>query len=165
MGRLGYFRRSKDRSVEFVPFSHANHCDQFYGLTDLNIKSLDALEREVSLADMESSAAAVPKQRNLFVRKAAQIAASVAVLIGLGIMLTTPVIVDRSQQASLAPKVTAPQPQQVEVTVQQDVVPEKIEKVSAPKSRIASVGNEAGHYYMVIATLRNQHELNAFKKK
>ena len=134
----------------------------------MNIKALDTLEREAALADMESPAAAVPKQRNLFVRKAAQIAASVAVLIGLSIMLTTPVIVDRSQQASLAPKVTAPQPQQVEMTVKQDVVPEEIEQVSTPstpKSRIARVGNETGHYYMVIATLRNQHELNAFKKK
>ena len=165
MGQLGYFRRSKDRSVEFVPISHAKHCDQFYGLTDLNIKALDTLEREAALADMESPATAVPKQRNMFVRKAAQIAASVAVLIGLGIMLTTPVIVDRSQQASLAPKVTAPQPQQVEVTVKQDVVPEEIEQVNTPKSRIARVGNETGHYYMVIATLRNQHELNAVKKK
>ena len=27
------------------------------------------------------------------------------------------------------------------------------------------MGNDKGHYYMVIATLRNNHELDAFKNK
>ena len=45
-----------------------------------------------------------------------------------------------------------------------EVVEEEVKQVE-PKSAIARVGNEAGHYYMVIATVRNQYELNAFKKK
>ena len=170
MGRLGYFCRNKDRSVEFVPLGNATRCDQFYGLADVNIKTVELLERETAIVDIQPTPAFVPKQRGLFVKKAVRFAASVAVLVGLGIMLSTPIIVDRSQHASFAPEVTAPKTQQVEVTVNQSETVENVEPVEEvkqveTKSRIASVGNEQGHYYMVIATLRNQHELNAFKKK
>ena len=161
MGRLGYFRRVKGRYIEFVPFMRANGCDQYYGLGDLSIKKVAALEQE-------PQAAIVPQGRNLFVHKAARVAASVAVLIGLGIMLTTPITIDRGNQqlASMAPTVTAPQPQQLSVTVEQEAPAPTVIPVEQPQQpTIASVGNESGHYYMVIATVRSQHELEKFKKK
>lgn len=164
MGRLGIFRRNDGRYIEFLPFSHDNANDLYYGLTNLSIRPVELLEREL---DAETAPAAiVPKGRNLFSRKASQIAASVAVLIGLGIMLSTPIIVDRNHDtASMAPEVTAPQPQQLgATTVQQGVTQQGFEMVNASPS-IASVGNDAGKYYMVIATLRNQQELDAFKNK
>lgn len=164
MGRLGYFRRNEGRFIEFVPFYHANGTDQFYGLDDMEIKDVATLERDAALAD-ETATEIVPKDRNLFIRKASRIAASVVVLIGLGVVLSTPMIVDRSHHdmASMAPTVSAPQTQQIDVTVEQDVSAQGITQV-ATQPRIASVGNEEGHYYMVIATLRNQQELEAFKK-
>lgn len=164
MGRLGYFRRNEGRFIEFVPFYHANGSDQFYGLGDLEIKDVATLERDATAAEEESVAAIVPKERNLFSRKAIRTAASVAVLLGLGVLLSTPIIVDREQQsmASMAPVLTAPQPQQLGVTVEQGVSSQGITTVAANPT-IASVGNESGHYYMVIATLRDQHELDAFK--
>lgn len=164
MGRLGYFRRNEGRFIEFVPFYHANGSDQFYGLGDLEIKDVATLERDATAAEDESVAAIVPKERNLFSRKAIRTAASVAVLLGLGVLLSTPIIVDREQQsmASMAPALTAPQPQQLGVTVEQGVSSQGITTVTANPT-IASVGNELGHYYMVIATLRDQHELDAFK--
>ena len=64
----------------------------------------------------------------------------------------------------MAPEVTAPQAQQLGVTVQQGVTPQAIEVVESNPT-IAAVGNTTGKYYMVIATLRNQHELDAFKNK
>jgi hypothetical protein len=164
MGRLGYFRRNEGRFIEFVPFYHANGSDQFYGLGDLEIKDVATLERDATADEEESVAAIVPKERNLFSRKAIRTAASVAVLLGLGVLLSTPIIVDREQQsmASMAPALTAPQPQQLGVTVEQGVSSQGITTVTANPT-IASVGNESGHYYMVIATLRDQHELDAFK--
>ena len=164
MGRLGYFRRNEGRFIEFVPFYHANGSDQFYGLGDLEIKDVATLERDAMAAEEEPVAAIVPKERNLFSRKAIRTAASVAVLLGLGVLLSTPIIVDREQQsmASMAPALTAPQPQQLGVTVEQGVSSQGITTVTANPT-IASVGNESGHYYMVIATLRDQHELDAFK--
>ena len=163
MGRLGYFRRNEGRFIEFVPFYHSDGTDQFFGLNDMEIKDVATLEQDVALAD-ETAAAIVPKERNLFIRKASRIAASVAVLIGLGVVLTTPMIVNRDHQnlASMAPAVSAPKAQQLNVTVEQGVSSQGISTV-ATQPRIASVGNESGRYYMVIATLRNQQELDAFK--
>lgn len=163
MGRLGYFRGNEGQQhMEFVPFGSENTSDKFYGLADVDVKTVEVLEQELA-----APAAIVPGRRNLFSRKSAQIAASVAVLIGLGIVLSTPVIVDRDHHAmaSMAPTVTAPQTQQLGgVTVQQGVVPQAFEMVQHYPG-IASVGNDAGKYYMVIATLRNQQELDAFKNK
>lgn len=165
MGRLGYFRRNQGRYIEFVPFCNTNPCDQYFGLDNLPIKTVAALELERAEREADEQRAIVPKGRNLFSRKAAQIAASIAVLIGLGIVLSTPIIVDRSHQdmAAIAPTVTAPQAQQLGgVTVQQGVQPQAVTPVEAYPG-IAAVGSAAGKYYMVVATLRNQQELNAFK--
>ena len=166
MGRLGYFRRNEGRYIEFVPFYHANASDLYCGLADLNIKTVTMLEREAEQqAADEAPAAIVPVQRNLFSRKSVQIAASVAALIGLGVLLSTPIIVDRNHDmAAIAPEISAPQSQQLGVTVQQGVVNKGFEMVEANPS-IAAVGNTAGKYYMVIATLRDQQELDAFKGK
>ena len=162
MGRLGYFRRNDGRFIEFVPFYHANGSDQFYGLGDLDIKDVAALERDAAV--VEETAAIVPRERNLFTRRAVRTAASVAVLLGLGVILSTPMIVDREQQsmASMAPAITAPQTQQLDFTVEEGVSSQGITTVTANPT-IATVGNESGHYYMVIATLRDQKELDAFK--
>lgn len=168
MGRLGYFRRVQGRYTEFVPFFRANACDLYFGLGDLPIKTVADLEKEQSAQQEEPRAAIVPTGRNLFVRKATRIAASVAVLIGLGVMLSTPITVDRSNQqlASMAPTVTAPKAQPLEMPVEQGESVQAVTTVSqSQQPTIASVGNESGHYYMVIATVRTQHELEAFKKK
>ncbi len=163
MGRLGYFRRNEGRFIEFVPFYRGNGSDQFYGLDDMAIKDVATLERDAAMAE-EMPAAIVPQERNLFVRKAVRAAASVAVLIGLGVILSTPIIVNRNHQdmASMTPTITAPHAQQLGVTVEPGVTTGEITPVAAQPT-IASVGNESGHYYMVIATLRNQQELEAFK--
>jgi len=159
MGRIGYMQLTTSGAAQFVPFFRLNASDQFYGLADLDIQTVAALEQELTTSltdsDNDERPTLIPKHRNPFTRKAAQIAASVAVLLGLGVLLTTPVIVNRNQQlATVVPAVTAPQPQQLQpaVTVQDNATP-----------TLASVGNTSGRYYMVIASLRNQHELQAFK--
>ena len=164
MGRLGYFKACGDTRMEFVPFQNEYACDGFYGLSDMELKTVSVLEQE--LADQEAArTAVVPDKPNLFGRKAAQIAASVAVLIGLGVLLSTPIIVDRNHgMAGMAPEVTAPQSQQLGVSVQQGVVAQPVEVVDNHPG-IAAVGNTSGKYYMVIATLRNQQELDSFKAK
>lgn len=164
MGRLGYYRRNDDRFIEFVPFTHVQPSDQFYGLADLEVSTVTALEQERAVAE-ESTPATVPaSEGNLFTRRVGRIAASIAVLIGLGVLLSTPVMVNRgnNDMAGMVPSVSAPQPQQLAPTVQDGVVAQGITPVEAYQG-VASVGNTAGKYYMVIATLRNQHELESFK--
>jgi len=164
MGRLGYFKSNDSGHIEFVPFLNDYACDGFYGLSDMEIKTVDVLEQE--LIEQENAPAAVaPPKSNLFTRKAAKIAASAAVLIGLGVLLSTPIIVERNHSmASMTPGVTAPQSQQLGVTVQEGVVAQPIEVVES-YSGITATGNSSGKYYMIIATLRNQQELDSFKAK
>ena len=158
MGSVGYFRRVDGRYNEFVSFPHVQVRDRYFGLADLDIKPVSVLEQEA-----EAPAAVEPARRNLFVRKAVRVAASVAVLLRLGILLSTPIIVDRSHDtASMAPTVTAPQSQQLAPTVEQGVVNMGITRVEAYPG-LARVGNTTGKYRMVVATLRNQQELDAFK--
>ncbi len=164
MGRLGYFKSNDSGHIEFVPFINDEACDSFYGLSDMEIKTVEALEQE--LVEQENAhTAIIAEKSNLFTRKAAKIAASVAVLIGLGVMLSTPIIVDRNHgMASMTPEVTVPQSQKLDVTVQQGSVAQSIEMVENYPG-ISATGNSAGKYYMVIATLRDQQELDAFKAK
>lgn len=161
LGRIGFFRNCEGRKIEFVPNVNANSVDNFYGLDDLKILTVEAMGREP-----KADGSVAPNGRNLFIRKATRIAASIVVLLGLGVMLTTPIIVDREHQsmAGLAPTVTAPQSQQLGVTVQDGVVAQDMAPVAAYPG-ISAVGNTSGKYYMVIATLRNQQELDAFKNK
>lgn len=165
MGHLGYFRRNDGRYIEFVPFRHANNCDGYFGLADVDIKSVAALERAMTDNDVADGSPVIGTDHNPFLR-AVRIAASVAVLVGLGVVLTTPIVAHRDSQemASMAPKVTAPQAQTLDVTVQEGVVPQAIEPVAAPAG-FGGVGSTDGKFYMVISTLRNQHELDAFKNK
>ena len=165
MGRLGYFRRNDGRFIEFVPSSHASDSDGYYGLKDVSIKPVAALERAMSGSDAMGDKSHV-EGRHLFARRAVRTAASVAVLIGLGIMLTTPIVAHRDgqQMAGMTPTVTAPQSQQLGVTVQEGRVAQPIEAVSVA-SPFEGVGSVDGKYYMVISTLRDQQELEAFKAK
>ena len=162
MGMLGRFVPGQEGHIEFEPDERGYALDAYYGLGDVKIKTVAALERELSGAD----GAAVVGRREQFVRKATRIAASIVVLLGMGVLLSTPIIVDREHHsmASLSPTVTAPQAQQLGVTVQDGVVAQGVARVGAYQG-IASTGNASGKYYMVIATLRNQQELDAFKHK
>lgn len=164
MGRLGYFRCNQGQHIEFVPFSHLQANDQFFGLSDLEIATVSALEEQRAADEAAAVPAIVPKERNLFTRKVGRIAASVVVLIGLGVLLSTPVIVDRERpdMASIAPSVTAPHAQPLAPTVQDGAVSQTFTRVDEYQT-IAETGNTVGKYYMVIATLRNQRELDAFK--
>ncbi|MBR5725613.1 MAG: hypothetical protein IKX56_02650 [Muribaculaceae bacterium] len=168
MGRLGFFRRNDGHYIEFVPFYRDNNIDGYFGLADVDIKSVAALERALAQRDVDGAhrSSVANGGRNLFTRRAMRIAASVVVLIGLGITLTTPIIADRhgQERASMAPTVTSPQIQRLNVTVQEGATAQAIEPVIAA-SPFASVGTTSGKYYMVISTLRNQQELDAFKAK
>ena len=64
----------------------------------------------------------------------------------------------------MTPKVTAPQAQRLDMTVQEGASAQAIEPV-VPASPFADVGSTEGKFYMVISTLRNQQELDAFKAK
>ena len=166
MGRLGYFVRREGRYNEFVPFVNDNAGNHYYGLADVEVRTVTALERALRDESDTDASEAKHVERGLFARRATRIAASIAVLLGLGVLLSTPIIVDREHLdlASMTPKITAPQVQTLGVTVEQGVSTSAIQMVD-PYPSIAAMASNVGKYYMVIATLRDQQELDAFKKQ
>lgn len=105
IGRLGTLRRNDDGTVSFEPFTGTSIAPAYMGLPELTIS-------KIGLGTSESTSETAPKKvyylpisRNIF-----KLAASVAALIGLGIMLTTPVVEHNVNYASIGSPVTAQAP-------------------------------------------------------
>lgn len=91
-GHLGYFKLGAQNLLEFVPMSHdGNSSDEFFGLADLPISSLAATD---------SSQATLIEPVTISWRERMKVAASIAAIVGVGLLLSTPVIIDRSTQTA-----------------------------------------------------------------
>lgn len=100
IGKVGVFRKSENGTVVFEPFSPKL---EYAGLPMLNIEAR-RVEEEV---EHKSDVVYIPVSRNFF-----KLAASIILLIGLGLTLSTPLIVDETQAnyASMStPKVIVPE--------------------------------------------------------
>ena len=99
VGKVGVFSKSENDTVVFDPFvSNLGYA----GLPMLNIEA-----RRVEEFEEKSDVVYIPVSRNFF-----KLAASIILLIGLGLTLSTPLIVDEAQvnYASIStPKVVAPE--------------------------------------------------------
>lgn len=180
MGRLGYFHSADGRHIEFTPFHHEQSNDAYFGLRSVHFRTL---ADEAARAEAAAAAAAA-FERNagkhpLWNRRVAQIAASIAVLLCLTILLTTPIIVNRNQQdyASLnLPSITKPQQQLIqkgsEVRGQgadalSDVTPDgsrsetlNLDGSQEPASPLLL--DEGGNCYLVVASLSSNKEVTEF---
>ncbi len=117
--KLGVFRKGEEDVMLFDPFAGTETSSEFLGLTTLDIKTLAEKERQSNISMVEDETESpknviyLPISRNIF-----KIAASIMLLIGIGLVLSTPVIVDDAvYQASIStPVVTAPQPVKLKST-------------------------------------------------
>ena len=114
VGKVGVFSKSENDTVVFDPFvSHLGYA----GLPMLNIEA-----RRVEEFEEKSDVVYIPVSRNFF-----KLAASIILLIGLGLTLSTPLIVDEAQvnYASIStPKVVVPEviaPQIEEPTIDSEL--------------------------------------------
>ena len=168
MGRLGYFHSADGRHIEFTPFHHKQSNDAYFGLRSVRLRPL---AEEAARAEAAAAAAAA-FERNagthpLWNRRVARIAASIAVLLCLTILLTTPIIVNRNQQnyASLnLPSVTKPQQQVLDVTPATTEAVQQAEPVVEEPTEPASplLLDEGGNCYLVVASLSSTKEVNEF---
>lgn len=98
IGRVGVFRKSENEAVIFEPFASKL---EYAGLPVLNIEE----KRVEEEPEIKSDVVYIPVSRNFF-----KLAASIILLIGLGLTLSTPLIVDEAQinYASIStPKIVA----------------------------------------------------------
>lgn len=115
IGRVGVFRKSENEAVVFEPFASKL---EYAGLPVLNIEE----KRVEEEPEINSDVVYIPVSRNFF-----KLAASIILLIGLGLTLSTPLIVDEAQinYASIStPKVVASEtvnPQFIEPAVNSEL--------------------------------------------
>ena len=103
-GRLGSFSLNDEGSIVFEPATATNTAPDYTGL--IAVKAVDLAET-LKKRNESASVYYVPVSRNIL-----KIVASIALLIGLGFMLSTPIIQDEANYAGIATtmNVTKPAP-------------------------------------------------------
>ncbi len=90
-GHLGYFKFNASKKIEFTPMAQDHSCDEFFGLTDISVNAITWKEPET--AHIAPNIAIGWHDRM-------KVAASVAAIVGVGLLLSTPVIIDKSTQSA-----------------------------------------------------------------
>lgn len=160
LGRLGFFGRAAGGRVVFTPFASQLALSDSYGLRAIVFKTLSQLEREQAAID---AFAAGERQRERgqrrvsLVRKSLRWAASIALLVCLGLVLTTHVPMgDDVEKASLAlPAITAPATTATATEVEQEP--------AAPRFDEGMPDDADGRYILVIATLNSAKQVADFQ--
>lgn len=168
-GHIGYFKLDENAKMQFVPTMQYNACDEFFGLQQFEFTTL-------SQADAAGEFA--PASRSAFLRKSMKAAASIGALIGIGLLLSTPVIVDRQSQSAslnLATVKTKPTTITVKPAAATTAADNKIavvdNAVDVPAIDEPSAFNEGmpcdenGTYYLVINSCKKQHQATTLIKQ
>ena len=102
-GRIGFFTLNEENAICFEPFINSFDRNDFFGLASLTVIPLNEIIKD-EIEDNNGSGKKedvvyVPISRNIF-----KIAASIILLIGLSVVLSTPVVIEQEQDyASLSP--------------------------------------------------------------
>ena len=107
MGNLGYFVLNDAGKMEFVPLSHNYARDEFFGLSDFEFMSMRQATGEPLIAITP-----ITWQERM------KVAASIAAIVGVGLLLSTPIIIDKAAQtASLVPTQIKAKPTTAPITI------------------------------------------------
>ncbi len=169
-GRIGYFTLNSNGSTEFTPFHQSNSNDEYFGLRSFAFKPLvsdsDASSTEVSAADKHPHV--VPSHsRNRFAYRALQVAASIAIILGIAFVASTPIAVDRSQQNYASLNMPAvKKPNATPVFTSTPVSKVNREETGSANSKhnteTATETKESGKYYLVISTFSSEQKAKEF---
>lgn len=161
VGRIGFFKYHSEESIEFFPFSSWNANNEYYGLTTLNIKPLI---EETQCDELENNSRIVP-----IVKRFMHVAASIMLLIGLTLVLSTPVLEQHNQnyanlnaftlkksieQETKDLFISVPKAKQLQTITTTDSEPDI---VATP-----SMTNNNGNYCLVVASLATQKQAEKY---
>lgn len=99
IGHIGSLTDKSDGIMEFQPFASPIISPDYFGLTEKSIAKVIKIAKEKER--LKENAVVRRNRLAIIVRNSVRVAASIALLLGLGIMLSTPIIVDR-QAPSMA---------------------------------------------------------------
>ncbi|MBO4722919.1 MAG: SPOR domain-containing protein [Muribaculaceae bacterium] len=169
-GRLGFFKKDDNSKLLFTPTFHNEASDEFFGLHNLEFPTLSSLSQT---SDEKGQVAP-----NIFGRRGWRTAAAIAALIGIGALLSTPVVVDKSidtASLNIANVKTAPTAVTVKPTAQATKVDNQIAVIDTPTVKSAEPSeqtfnegmpsDENGAYFLVINSCKKQHQAQALAKQ
>lgn len=113
--KIGIFKQNSDNTVTFDHFPEMESSSEFIGLTAVDVTPI-AERRNISRKKVQEytkrkDVIYLPVSRSIF-----KIAASLILLIGLGLVLSTPIVDHKINYASIsAPAVTMPEPEEVQL--------------------------------------------------
>jgi hypothetical protein len=90
-GHLGYFRLADKQRLEFVPMPSGYSCDEYFGLNDFSVTA--SAQHDDTQEQLFTPVAVTWKER-------IKVAASIAAIVGMGLLLSTPVIIDKATQTA-----------------------------------------------------------------
>lgn len=146
ISNIGVFRKSSEYSIIFDPFISTSAMLNYSNLPKIDIRPIKVSNASVKQCEGNCQDTIYLPIRRSWIR----IAASIAVIIGLGFVFSTPIINNDSYQASLStPKVYAPQPVEI-----------KLNEPSADAKLVLDITSidESEAMEVVDTALRNQYQ-------
>lgn len=146
ISNIGVFRQNGEGAIIFDPFINTSATLSFSNLPKIDIRPIKVTYTpEKQSNENKKDTIYLPIRRSW-----ARVAASIAVILGLGFVFSTPIINNGSYQASLsAPKVSTPQPVEI-----------KLNEPSVDAQLVLDVTSidESESMEVVDTTLRNQYQ-------
>lgn len=165
-GRLGFFKNDDNSKLIFTPTLHDEASDEFFGLHNFDFPILSQTS-ENEQGKVASS---------IFAHRGWKTAAAIAAIVGIGALLSTPVIVDKSidtASLNIADVKTKPTAITVKPVSQATSNDNKITIVDDPSEDTpvqqtfneGMPSDESGAYFLVINTCKKQHQAQALVKQ
>ncbi len=165
-GKLGFFKNDDHNKLLFTPTFQDEASDEFFGLQSFNFPILS------QISDNEQRQVA----SSIFSNRGWKTAAAIAALVGIGAVLSTPVIVDKSidtASLNIANVKLNPTAVTVKPVSQATADDNKFTVIDAPsddapEQQAFNEGmpcDENGAYYLVINSCKKQHQAQALIKQ
>lgn len=165
-GRLGFFKNDDNSKLIFTPTLHDEASDEFFGLHNFDFPILS------QTSENEQGKVA----SGIFAHRGWKTAAAIAAIVGIGALLSTPVIVDKSidtASLNIADVKTKPTAITVKPVSQATSDDNKITIVDAPSEDTpvqqtfneGMPSDESGAYFLVINTCKKQHQAQVLVKQ
>lgn len=163
VGRLGFFRLDGDNPLEFFPFVSSRANNEYFGLSQLDIKPLVEINDETKEEDVKKGWI-LP-----LTRKFMQGAATIVLLIGMTLVLSTPIIEQNNQEYAnlnaFTLKSNTPNEEKRELCIS---IPKTNKETTSTESVVTTEDTESslktatGNYCLVIASLATQKQAEKY---
>ena len=155
LSKIGTFTRNDEGTMLFEPFNASSSATSFFGLPTINVTPILAQARNEaneSSKEGKSDTIYVPIRRSW-----TRIAASIAVMLGLGFTLSTPIVNDNAHQASVITTPVQPKIELIEKANNSNLVL-NISSVDSTEAFVTVDTLQRKQYQAVIAYYKQREE-------